>query len=234
MQAQSFLTDVLNEIRQAEVKYQRARHSVSLLAASKGQSSEKIRNLYQQGQMVFGENYLQEALEKIAQLKDCNIEWHFIGPIQSNKTKKIAEHFSWVQSIENKKIAERLNRERPPTLSKLNVCIEVNIDNEAAKHGVIKEDIFSLLDNIMHFPNLTLRGLMAIPKESNDFAEECLSFRKMYELFCECKRYLENNHDKKASELFDTLSIGMSQDFKAAIKEGATMVRIGRALFGGR
>ena len=222
------LHNILEQLRTHEAAYERAPHAVSLLAVSKTQSAEKIRTIYNQGQRLFGENYLQEALDKMADLTDCDIEWHFIGPIQSNKTKKIAEHFAWVQSVENEKIARRLSEQRPLHLPPLNICIEVNIDNEPTKHGVLPQEVFPLLDLCHALPHLALRGLMTIPMLTESFAAQCAAFHQMSVLWQACKERLR--HDP----LFDTLSMGTSVDFKAAIKEGATMVRLGSALFGER
>ena len=221
--------NILSLIAENEAHYQRAPRSVSLLAVSKNQSVDKMRSLYNEGQRIFGENYLQEALSKMDQLIDCDIEWHFIGPIQSNKTKKIAEHFSWVQSVDSEKIAKRLNDQRPHSLPSLNICIEVNIDGAPTKSGVSKETVFSLIDYCMSLPHLSLRGLMAIPEPSVFFETQCESFHAIHELWLTCRDYVSDRTEK-----FDTLSMGMSADFQAAIKEGATMVRIGTAIFGER
>lgn len=221
--------NILSLIAENEAHYHRSPHSVSLLAVSKNQSVDKMRALYNEGQRSFGENYLQEALTKMEQLADCDIEWHFIGPIQSNKTRKIAEHFSWVQSVDSEKIAKRLNDQRPLSLPPLNICIEVNIDGSSTKSGVGKDDVFSLIDYCMRLPQLSLRGLMAIPEPSVFFEAQCELFHAVHELWLTCRDYLGDRAEK-----FDTLSMGMSADFQAAIKEGATMVRIGTAIFGER
>lgn len=198
--------------------------AVQLLAASKGQPINRILNLYQEGQRAFGENYLQEALPKIQTLPP-DIEWHFIGPIQRNKTKKIAEHFAWVQSIDNAIIAKRLSDQRPAHLPALNICIELNLDNEPTKSGVDSRHVFPLLKYCMTLPRLHVRGLMAIPKPSPIFSEQRYAFHQLFLLF--------QTLQKQISSL-DTLSMGMSDDFEAAVAEGSTMVRIGRALFGAR
>lgn len=229
MQAPRLLRNILAQIAESEVRYQRAPHSVSLIAASKSQSIEKIRNLYLAGQGSFGENYLQEALTKIEQLTDCDIEWHFIGLVQRNKTRKIAEHFSWVQSVDDETIAKRLNDQRPVSLPPLNVCIEVNIDRELTKSGVMPELLLPLLDYCVTLPRLSVRGLMAIPLTTDIPQQQSLSFQALHTLWKHCKAHMGDR-----GEHFDTLSMGMSADFNEAIKEGATMVRIGTALFGER
>lgn len=224
------LQTILHNIRQSELNAKRKPDSVRLLAVSKKQSADKIRELYLQGQKAFGENYLQEALEKQALLKDCDIEWHFIGHIQSNKTKEIAENFSWVQSVDRFKIAKRLNDQRPSDFPPLNICIEVNIDREKNKSGVMPEDLLALAKEIMPFENLRLRGLMIIPEKNNIKA-----FQEAAQLQTELAAYLEkfSSQNKKPCAI-DTLSMGMSADFDAAIKAGSTMVRVGTALFGVR
>lgn len=188
-----------------------------LLAVSKKQPIEKIRALYQQGVHNFGENYLQEALDKQSELEDCDITWHFIGPIQSNKTRPIAERFSWVHSVDRLKIAERLSDQRPASLGFLNICLQVNIDDEATKSGVSLANLDELIASCQQLPNLTLRGLMCIPKAEQDPAA---AFAKMAAL--------------KDQYQFDTLSMGMSADYPLAIEQGATIVRIGTKLFGAR
>lgn len=206
-----------------EKKYHRPSKSVKILAASKSQSIEKIMEAYQAGQRIFGENYLQEALAKMAALSDKSIEWHFIGPIQSNKTRKIAENFAWVQSVDNTKIAKRLNDQRPAHLPPLNICIEVNVSAEKSKSGVCINEVRSLIAYCQNLPRLVLRGLMTIPAPSEQFENQCHEFHKLSSLWTPL------NVDK-----FDTLSMGMSDDFEAAIAEGSTMIRIGTALFGER
>ncbi|HTM63168.1 MAG TPA: YggS family pyridoxal phosphate-dependent enzyme [Gammaproteobacteria bacterium] len=219
------LTHIKKQISEYEKKYSRPEHSVSLLAASKKQSSDKIREAYSAGQRVFGENYLQEALLKMQELSDLQIEWHFIGPIQSNKTKKIAQHFDWVQSVDSIKIAERLNNQRPSHLPPLNICMEVNISDEASKSGVTIADVHSLAAACKSFPRLKLRGLMTIPAPAANFAEARKQFHRLYDVY----------QQLNAQNLqLDTLSMGMSDDFEAAIAEGSTLVRIGTAIFGAR
>jgi PLP dependent protein len=198
---------------------------VLLLAVSKAQPAEKVREAYSAGQLAFGENYLQEAIAKQALLEDCNIEWHFIGPIQSNKTQLIAQHFNWVHSVDRLKIAERLASARPVTMSPLNVCIQINSSNETTKGGVDIQALHDLATAIVNLPKLKLRGLMAIPAPTRDLAKQHMQFKIVKDAFI--------NLQQSGFKL-DTLSIGMSDDYVAAIQEGATIVRIGSAIFGAR
>ncbi|MEI7574212.1 MAG: YggS family pyridoxal phosphate-dependent enzyme [Methylotenera sp.] len=218
------LQDILATIQLAKLANHRAQ-SVNLLAVSKAQSAIAIREAYAAGQKLFGENYLQEALDKQSQLTDLAIEWHFIGPIQSNKTQLIAQHFNWVHSIDRLKIAQRLNDARPETLAPLQVCIQVNISNEESKSGVTQQDLETLASAISKLPRLKLRGLMAIPEPSNDNNKQRIQFKQVRECYDDL---LEKGFT------LDTLSIGMSDDYRIAIEEGATIVRIGSALFGAR
>lgn len=218
------MQDLKYQIEILEQKYHRPSGSVRLLAASKRQSIEKIKALYDAGQRCFGESYLQEALPKIHSLPS-DIEWHFIGPVQSNKTRKIAENFSWVHSIDNTHIAKRLNDQRPPHLPPLNICIEVNISHEVTKSGVSINDVLPLAKLCQSLPRLRLRGLMTIPARTENFSEQRKPFHQLHDLYVSL---CQNNIP------LDTLSMGMSEDFEAAIAEGSTMVRIGRALFGER
>ena len=181
-----------------------------------------LREAYACGQRDFGENYLQEALGKQTELTDLNIVWHFIGPIQSNKTKPIAEHFSWVHSVDRLKIAERLSAQRPTELGPLNICLEVNVSGETTKAGCTPEQLPELANVINQLPNLHLRGLMTLPEPSADPVQQQLPFARLKQLLDELKLPL------------DTLSMGMSADLEAAVAERATWVRIGSALFGPR
>lgn len=221
----SRLAEIKQQIATYEKKYGRVAGSVTLLAVSKTHSTAAISDALAAGQHCFGENYVQEALPKISGLVDENIEWHFIGPIQSNKTRKIAEHFSWVHSVASTKIAKRLNEQRPPHLAPLNVCIEVNLQHEESKFGIDAAEITTLATYINSLPRLKLRGLMSIPRPTTDFAAQRLAFRELRSLFRELQ---SNGFD------IDTLSMGMSGDFEAAIAEGSTLIRLGTALFGER
>lgn len=197
--------------------------SVALLAVSKTQPAERIAALFQLGQRSFGENYLQEAAGKIAELKFLPIDWHFIGPIQSNKTRPIAESFSWVHGVDRLKIAERLSAQRPEALPPLNICIQVNVSGEASKSGVSPDAVGELVAAAAALPHLRVRGLMALPAPELSEHQQRAGFRRLREL-----------RDACAGVALDTLSMGMSDDLEAAIAEGATWVRIGTALFGPR
>lgn len=198
---------------------------VQLLAVSKAQPATAIRDAYSAGQTIFGENYSQEAVEKQKELTDLAIEWHFIGPIQSNKTQIIGQNFSWVHSVDRIKIAQRLNEARSSTPLPLQVCIQVNVSNEDSKSGVLPEQLEALASAINTLPHLKLRGLMAIPAPTTDPAQQAAQFKQVRECY-----------DALIAKGFalDTLSIGMSNDYPAAIAQGATIVRIGSALFGAR
>lgn len=199
--------------------------AVQLLAVSKAQSAERLKEAYLAGQTEFGENYVQEAISKQSLLEDCNITWHFIGPIQSNKAALIAQHFSWVHSVDRLKIAQRLSSARLSSLAPLNICIQVNSSNEQSKSGVQFKALADLANEISKLPNLKLRGLMAIPAPTTDLSKQHLQFKKIKDAFTELQ---QNGFE------IDTLSIGMSDDYVAAIQEGATIVRIGSAIFGPR
>jgi pyridoxal phosphate enzyme (YggS family) len=218
------LATLKKKIRELEERYDRPKHSVTLLAASKQQSIEKILEAYESGQLIFGENYLQEALFKMQALKDQKIEWHFIGALQTNKAKKIAEHFSWVHSVHTIKIASHLNKHRPSHLPRLNICIEVNVSDEESKTGVSIEAVPNLLAACLELPNIKIRGLMTIPAPQSSFAKQRLAFHKLNTLMENLKQIYP----------LDTLSMGMSNDFAAAIAEGSTLIRIGTAIFGQR
>ncbi|WP_192035903.1 YggS family pyridoxal phosphate-dependent enzyme [Halomonas sp. YLGW01] len=200
----------------------------ALLAVSKTKPALMIREAHGLGQRQFGENYLQEAIDKQAELADLDdIVWHFIGPLQSNKTRQVAEHFDWVHSVDREKIARRLAEQRPADRAPLNVCLQVNISDEASKAGVALADLDALAETVMSLPGLRLRGLMAIPAPSADPAEQRLPFKRLREA-------LEALKARFPEAALDTLSMGMSDDLEAAIAEGATLVRIGTALFGAR
>jgi pyridoxal phosphate enzyme (YggS family) len=198
---------------------------VQLLAVSKTHPADVLRSAAAAGQRRFVESYLQEALEKIAALAGHNLEWHFIGPLQSNKTRPIAEHFAWVHSVDRLKVAERLSAQRPERLPPLNVCLQVNVSGEASKSGCTLTELPALAQAVAKLPRLRLRGLMTIPAPSEDPAQQRLPFRRL--------REAQEQLIAEGLEL-DTLSMGMSDDLGAAIAEGATLVRVGSALFGAR
>jgi len=214
---------VQSEIRHAEFALGREKNSVQLLAVSKTKPAEDLIALYQLGQRHFGESYLQEALVKQQQLAAFDITWHFIGPIQSNKTKSIASHFNWVHSVDRLKIAKRLSEQRPDNLPPLNICIQVNISNETSKSGATLEQLPLLVEEISRLPKLCLRGVMAIPNPELDYEKQRQPYRKLHQAI-----------QKIGLISMDNYSFGMSSDLKAAIAEGSTIVRIGTALFGAR
>lgn len=220
----SNLASVRRQIQQAQTDFG-ASQAVTLCVVSKAQPAERIREAYAAGHTIFGENYLQEALNKQEQLRDCAIAWHFIGPIQSNKTQPIARHFDWVHSVDRLKIAQRLSDARPPELPALNICLQVNISHESSKSGASDDELLELALQIKQLPRLHLRGLMAIPAPCAEIARQRDQFRQVRQLFEQL-----NQHGLQ----LDTLSIGMSGDYAAAIAEGATLVRIGTAIFGAR
>lgn len=211
---------VLNHIRKLDPD-----QKVSLLAVSKTKPIEDIVCLAEAGQKSFGENYLQEALEKITARPD--LDWHFIGPIQSNKTKPIAENFNWVHSVDRLKIAQRLSNQRPTHLPPLKILLEINVDAEESKSGFTPDEVISVAAEIAELPNLALKGLMAIPAHHATLETQRQPFRKMHEL-------LETLQQQLPEQNLDTLSMGMSADLEAAILEGATIVRIGTDIFGAR
>lgn len=214
---------VLQQIETACLHAQRKFEDVELLAVSKTQPSDILRAMYTTGQRCFGENYLQEALQKIEDLKDLEIQWHFIGHVQRNKTKHLAENFAWVQGVDRLIIAERLSKQREGHKQPLNVCIQVNIDNQNSKDGCTVAELPELVKKISILPNLQLRGLMVIPDPQNQHA------------FVEAKQLFEKvRKEHQTAHLWDTLSMGMSGDLDKAIEAGSTMVRIGTALFGQR
>ncbi|MBV4488681.1 YggS family pyridoxal phosphate-dependent enzyme [Pseudomonas sp. SWRI153] len=213
---------VSSRIQAAVKAANRAENSVQLLAVSKTKPAEALREAHAAGLRDFGENYLQEALGKQLELADLPLIWHFIGPIQSNKTRAIAEHFDWVHSVDRLKIAQRLSEQRPADLPPLNICIQVNVSGEASKSGCTPADLPALAEAISKLPRLRLRGLMAIPEPTEDRAEQDAAFAAVQELQASLALPL------------DTLSMGMSHDLESAIAQGATWVRIGTALFGAR
>ena len=214
---------VLQQIEDACKQAQREPKTVQLLAVSKTHPSESLREMYQTGQRAFGENYLQEALDKIETLNDLDIEWHFIGHVQRNKTKHLAEKFAWVHGVDRLIIAERLSNQREASQAPLNICLQVNIDAQETKDGCQPNAVAELVKNISQLPHLKLRGLMVIPAPNNTQA-----FSDAKQLFEEVKS--EHAHP----EDWDTLSMGMSGDMAEAIAAGSTMVRVGTALFGAR
>ena len=214
------LQAVLHRIARAAAAAGRDPGGVTLLAVSKTHSAALIEQALAAGQRAFGENYVQEAIEKMDALAGKAIEWHLVGPLQSNKTRPVASRFDWVHSVENEKIARRLSEQRPAGLAPLNVLIQVNVSGEASKGGVATEKVFSLSESINSLPRLRLRGLMAIPEAGADRAR----YRELKSLYETLKGGLQ----------FDTLSVGMSDDLELAVAEGATMVRIGTAIFGER
>ncbi|WP_158768654.1 YggS family pyridoxal phosphate-dependent enzyme [Paraglaciecola sp. L1A13] len=215
----------LKTIEQSACEANRPANSVKLLAVTKTKPVSDIVQAYEVGQRLFAENYVQEGLDKIQQLSELDdIEWHFIGPLQSNKTRPVAENFDWVHSIDRLKIAQRLNDQRSAH-KKLNVCIQVNVDNESSKAGVSITDVNALAEQISALPNLTLRGLMTIPKAHNDADMQRKSLLTMQRTFAQ----LQTKYPQ-----IDTLSMGMSGDIQLAIECGSTMVRVGRAIFGSR
>ena len=213
-----------SQVREAEIDFNRQPSSVKLLAVSKRKSIAAIREAYINGQQLFGENYAQEMLEKAQALNDCEIEWHFIGPIQSNKTKLIAETARWVHSVDRLKIAKRLSQQRPAELGDLQVCLQVNVSGEETKSGVAPQDIAALIEAVSELPNIRLRGLMAIPAIEKDLSRQ----REVFQQVSETMRPYADDYQ------LDTLSMGMSGDMRGAIAEGATIVRIGTAIFGER
>jgi hypothetical protein len=198
---------------------------VTLLAVSKTFPADAVRAAHAAGATEFGENYIQEAVEKQALLTDLPLTWHCIGPIQSNKTRLVAEHFAWAQSVDRLKIAQRLNEQRPADLPPLSVCIQVNIDGGPSKSGVPPQETLALAREIAQLPRLHLRGLMTIPEPVADFAAQVAVHRRARALFDQLRG---------AGLALDTLSLGMSADLEAAIQAGSTMVRVGTAIFGGR
>jgi hypothetical protein len=215
---------VRQQIADAEARYGRPPGSTELLAVSKTQPSASIRALQALGQRHFGENYLQEAIDKMAALDDLPLTWHFIGHVQSNKSAEVAARFEWIHTVDSARLARRLNDQRPDGLPALNVCVQVNISGEQSKSGVPPAELAALLTAVASLPRLRLRGLMTLPAPEEDFERQRLPFRRLAALFAE----------QRARFGLDTLSMGTTADMEAAIAEGATFVRVGTALFGPR
>ena len=222
-QSQQSRQSVLDQIQQACGRVQRDPASVQLLAVSKTHPAQSLREMYQAGQRSFGENYLQEALTKMDELQDLEIEWHFIGHVQRNKTRHLAEKFDWVHGVDRLIIAERLSSQRMDSRKPLNICIQVNIDGQDSKDGCQPDEVATLVEQISQLPHIRLRGLMVIPAPENHAA-----FADAKVLFEQVKAQHAQPQD------WDTLSMGMSADLEAAIAAGSTMVRVGTALFGAR
>ena len=222
------LASARERLRRALEDAGRSPTSATLLAVSKIKPAEMLREAWQHGQREFGENYLQEALDKQAALEDLDgIVWHFIGPLQSNKTRAVAEQFAWVHSVDRLKIAKRLSEQRPAALPPLNVCLQVNISREATKSGVLPEGTLALAQEIAALPGLALRGLMAIPAPAETLEAQRQPLAALRQLLEELQAALPEAP-------LDTLSMGMSDDLEAAVLEGATLVRLGTAIFGAR
>ena len=219
------LDHIRNEISVAEKQFHRSASSVCLLAVSKTRNVNEIVEAINGGQRHFGENYCQEAIEKITTIDRDDLIWHFIGPIQSNKTRQIASHFDWVHTVDRIKIARRLNELRPETLTPLNICIQINISGEASKSGISLDNVDSFLEELEQFKRLKVRGLMSLPAPANNFDEQRIPFSILNQKL----QQLSTSRPE-----LDTLSIGTTQDMTAAIAEGATIVRIGTAIFGPR
>lgn len=220
------LSHIQQHIQQQCLACKRPENAVKLLAVSKTKPISALREAIAAGQRAFGENYVQEGVEKVQQLADVEgLEWHFIGHLQSNKTRVVAEHFDWVQTLDRLKIAERLNEQRPANLAPLNVLIQINISDETSKSGIDPSEMLGLARQIAALPKLKLRGLMAIPKPESDPEQQKIALRAMQSLFLTLQAEFDG---------VDTLSMGMSDDMSAAIACGSTMVRIGTAIFGAR
>ena len=219
------LHSIRQRISAAEKLANRDAGSVALLAVSKTKPDSLIRAAWNAGQRAFGENYAQEAEEKARRLADLSIEWHFIGPIQSNKTRGLAQTMAWVHSIDRLKIAQRLSDQRPEHLPPLNICVQVKLSDEPSKSGVASSELPNLAEQIVKLPKLRLRGLMAIPAATADYPEQRRSFSKLQGLLLQ----LQKQHPPA-----DTLSMGMSGDLEAAVVEGSTLVRVGTDIFGAR
>ena len=219
------LVQVRKRIALASQAVGRSPEAVKLLAVSKTMPAQAVREAYAAGQLAFGENYIQEGVDKIASLADLPLEWHCIGPIQSNKTKLVAENFAWVHSIDRLKIAERLSAQRPSHLSPLQVCLQVNVDGGSNKSGVAPEELLALAQAVAKLPHLQLRGIMTIPEPAETEAEARAVHHQAKTLF---------DNLNAAGLKVDTLSMGMTSDLEAAVAEGSTCVRVGTAIFGAR
>lgn len=220
------LTNIYRDVRLLEEQYGHPSGSVQILAVSKTKPISDILDAYQQGQRIFGENYVQEAAEKKLALSHLDdIVWHFIGPIQSNKSRTVAETMDWVHTIDRAKIAARLNDQRPSTMPALNVCIQINISGEQSKSGVTLEALNDLVELVLQQPNLCLRGLMAIPAPQESMQQQIDIYKPLFDAYQDLQSRIKT---------IDTLSIGMSNDMEAAIASGSSMVRIGTAIFGQR
>ena len=230
------ISAVIQRVKQAAKDAERDPAEILLLAVSKTRSTEDIRCAIDAGLANFGENYVQEAVEKIARLDEElgraqraePLQWHFIGPLQSNKTRVVAENFNWVHSVDRLKIAQRLSEQRPTELGPLHICLQVNIDNEATKSGFSADQALAAAGEIIQLPNLRLRGLMAIPRSGQSQEKQKTAFSTLYNLRDQINQSLDN------SEKLDTLSMGMSNDLEAAISQGSTIVRVGTDIFGKR
>ena len=219
------LAKVRSRIAQACGACGRPPQAVRLLAVTKTFGADAVRQAFAAGQTAFGENYIQEAVDKITALADLQAEWHCIGPIQSNKTRLVAEHFDWVHTVDRLKVAQRLSEQRPATLAPLQVCIQVNADGGASKSGVLPEEALALAQQVAALPGLRLRGVMSIPEPAPDFESACALFMPVRAVF---------DALNAQGLALDTLSMGMSADLEAAIHCGSTLVRVGSAIFGGR
>ena len=225
---QENITAVQKRLQQAASDAGRNPAEIQLLAVSKTRNIAQISQAITAGVFCFGENYLQEAMDKIDQLDDSRLDWHFIGPLQSNKTRQAAENFAWVHTVDRVKIAQRLSAQRPDDMPVLNICIQINIDNEASKSGFNRDQAVEVAATIAQLPKLKLRGLMAIPKPRTVYKEQRQAFAQLRVLMEQINSTLDNCHK------LDTLSMGMSADLEAAVAEGATLVRVGTDIFGAR
>ncbi|MTB47393.1 MULTISPECIES: YggS family pyridoxal phosphate-dependent enzyme [unclassified Providencia] len=226
MTIQKNLSDVTERIHLAATECHRSPQDITLLAVSKTKPCEAILEAIEAGQRQFGENYVQEGVEKIQHFAErTDLVWHFIGPLQSNKSRLVAEHFDWFHTLDRAKIAQRINEQRPQDKAPLNVLIQINISDENSKSGITLEEVNELAAQVAQLPNLVLRGLMTIPAPETDYERQCAAFRQMEQAF----EQLKANYPT-----VDTLSMGMTDDMRAAIHCGSTLVRIGTAIFGAR